>query len=178
VTKGKTKSAETSAIVDLPTAAEVQKQFAALVKAAQLLTIDVVSVHGERRHLPFAEGKLPDAAELPAPDVEMSVRYPINPTATGAAFLADIVVSWRTVSPDPEDGQEAKKPEQDKARLKVTMRVAYTFKDQAEAPSAELLNVFGREAAMHHAWPYLREKIQSLCLWLGLPPVVLPLRKK
>lgn len=138
-----------------------------LVARADLETVDTVQLSAERLYVDRVHGgplSQPDVLqiEIGAP----TVRYPTAPEATGAAILVELAVEWRGVNGVAY------------GRAALTMRVAYRFAGLEQAPLPATLAEFANELGLHHAWPFLRERLRTLSAELGLPPAVLPLRKR
>jgi hypothetical protein len=87
-------------------------------------------------------------------------RVPNAVSGGGFAVLADIDVSWHS------NGVAV-------GALGVTLRVAYSTELHLDAAS---LMQFGNQVAMHHAWPFLRERVRSLSSEMSLPVVLLPIQ--
>lgn len=158
---------------DLPTAVEaplegleLHQALQALVGVAQLESVDVVEVAAVRKYgdRPVGQMALPDDCQaiIGAPQY----HYPTTASKEGAAVLASIGVQYKDGAGEVY------------AELQLKIRVQYGFVGLERAPSVHLVAKLAEDLGLHHAWPYLRERLQTLSQWLGLPPVVLPLRKR
>ncbi len=138
-----------------------------LVARADLEAVDTVRIVAERLYADRVHGgTLSEASELHIELSPPTVRYPTEPQASGAAILVDLVATWR--GPDAVVyGQAA-----------LTVRVAYRFLGLDQAPAAKVVEEFANELGLHHAWPFLRERLRTLSAELGLPAAILPLRKR
>lgn len=99
--------------------------------------------------------------------LDVQMRSPKQPPINGASFFAVCTATWA----------DSAKPEETLARVTTTFRVTYTFQGLEEPMSAELSNQFGAQLALHHVWPFLRERTTAGCAALMLPQFVLPLRQ-
>ena len=64
----------------------------------------------------------------------------------------------------------------DEFKVLSAIRATFTVPDaSAFNADAELVQEFGARIAYPAAYPYLRERIQTLCSWIGLPQILLPL---
>ena len=134
------------------------------VAAAKLVVIDLVEMEAHREHLSASTLTLPLPPEL-LTNIRVSGQHqPELLGATGATFLAGLEITWS----DKPTGTRL-------ASASVTLRLAYAFDPMPKRPSQELIAAFGKDVAMHHAWPFLRERLDSLSSALGMPKVVLPL---
>lgn len=138
-----------------------------LVARSELTGVDVVKVSAERTWADRVHGGPLAEPEEWSIDVSAPVvRCPTEPRAEGAAILVEVGAVWRG-----GDGKAY-------GQAVVSIRVAYGFSGLAAPPSAEVVAQLGRELGVHHAWPFLRERLRGISAELGLPAVVLPLRKR
>jgi hypothetical protein len=144
--------------------AEKQMSLSDVVAVAQLATVDLVEILA-RRNSPAGGGHLP----LPdtAITVEIEISSPKAYHGKQASFLATVRCFWTSKDPSTEKY----------ATASVTHRVAYEFSRDIANADPDVIKAFGEELALHHAWPFLRERLRSLSGEMGLPAVVLPLRK-
>ena len=137
-----------------------------LVACSELQGVDLVRVAVER------SGGDPGLGPLPAPanwHVDVSAAELQVPTKLVAQGVA-VIVSVQAAGHDGAGRTFAK--------AEVAVRVAYTFAGLTVAPEVALVGKFAEELALHHAWPFLRERLRSLSGEFGLPVVVLALRKR
>jgi len=135
-----------------------------LLVGAKLLGIDVVRCFWERAH-PSTTGPL-TYPPLISQQLNITVRTPDPMPAGAASFLVVLQARW-TPEGQPQDGLAA---------AEVQVRVAYAFADESLVIDQETAREFAQKIAQHHAWPYLRHRLQQLCLELGINPVLLPLK--
>lgn len=135
---------------------------ATLLAGARLEGIDVVRCLWERDH-PTLRGPLSYPAQL-TQHIQLAVRQPEPMPQGGAAFLIVMQVRW------------ADENDRNVAAGEVHVRVTYAFADETAVLSQEEGKEFGHKVAQHQAWPYLRHRLQQLCMELGINPVVLPLK--
>jgi hypothetical protein len=142
-------------------------ELAALARCCRLLAVDLVRIRGERAHEHQVAGPLGLAGPLKV-DVEIETAHPGEPPPlTGWAYLVVARCRWSSVG----------EPAAAVAEVEVAFRVAYGFEGLAEPPGAALVLRFGQDSAVHHAWPFLRERLRGLSAELGLPGFVLPVRR-
>lgn len=138
-----------------------------LIAHSELTTIDFVKVSAERTWADRVHGgALAEPQEWVIDVSAPVVRCPAEPRAEGAAILVELGAVWRG-----GDGETY-------GHATVTLRVAYGFSGLAAAPSAAVVAQLGSDLGVHHAWPFLRERLRGISVELGLPAVVLPLRKR
>lgn len=95
--------------------------------------------------------------------VTTMVGWPKEPSKGGLSFLAAVHCEWRDEEKDLA------------AKILIEIRVGYSLKDGHALPDEDLAKHFAHEVAMHHAWPFLRERLRVLSGELG-DAVLLPLR--
>ena len=138
---------------------------ATLLTTTRLEAIDVVHLLCQRNH-PGARGPLAYPPRL-TKHLRIDVRHADTMPEGGATFLIVMQARWI-----PENGEEA-----DTVALgEVHLRVAYAFADETHTLTAEVAKDFGHKVALHNAWPHLRQRLQQMCVELGLNPVLLPLK--
>lgn len=138
-----------------------------LVALSELTGIDVVKVSAERVWADRVHGgSLAEPEEWIVEVSSPAVRCPSEPQTEGAAVLVEVGVVWKG-----GDGKVY-------GHAGVSVRVAYGFSGLEVAPTAEVVAQLGRDLGVHHAWPFLRERLRGISAELGLPAVVLPLRKR
>lgn len=134
-----------------------------LVSQAKLVAIDLVELHADRSH-PNVGGPLSYPPGM-AIDVRVDIALPGEQPAQQASFICAVRCAWKTSNDNDES----------LAAVAIAFRVAYGFQLD-EALSNDEARAFGRQVAIHHAWPFLREKVRAVTCELGLPPLLLPLR--
>jgi hypothetical protein len=157
-----------------PTATQVDA-YPGFLKLCRLSRIDTVAAELGRRHLNAPLGPLPEVTAVPS--FALRVRKPQPPPLGGAAFLVDAVVTWGASAEACLQGDVASTADAE-AYISLTLRVLYDFPDLPSAPDAALVERLGNEAAVHHAWPFVRERLLTMSTSLGLAPFVLPLRHR
>ena len=136
--------------------------FVELVSFSTLASIDVVSIRAGRDPA-FLEPSLEMSEEV---QTELTLQAPKVPRSEGTSFIVKLECLW-----------VAANESRPVAHVEVALRVAYLFRGLSKAPSGDLLAEFGHQAAVHHAWPFLRERVRALSNELGLPQFLLPLRQ-
>jgi hypothetical protein len=137
-----------------------------LIRGARLEGIDIVRCTWERDH-PDVHGPLKYPASV-TQHINLMVRQPDQVPAGAAAFLIVMNVRWTEEGQPPEARAVA--------GGEVHIRVAYAFADSSVVVDADTAREFGKSVALHQAWPYLRHRLQLLCMELGINPVLLPLK--
>ncbi|MBM4346149.1 MAG: hypothetical protein FJ100_22475, partial [Deltaproteobacteria bacterium] len=131
-----------------------------LVACADLTAVDYVRVQVEREPTWSEDGgPMPEAVAQQTQVGKPELLFPADPVKDGVAVIVQLQVRWGDVA-----GRTV-------ATAAVAVRVAYRFARLSEAPSVELLGKFAEELALHHAWPFLREKLRALSGEFGLPVV-------
>ena len=132
-----------------------------LVQRAALESVDVVAFSGERAQT-ARSGRLspPEQAEV---TLETSAVLPKSLEVKGLACVCTMSATWQV------GGQIV-------ARLSFDFRLSYSFVALDVAPPRGLAEAFVEQVALHHAWPFARERMRSASVELGLLPFVLPLR--
>jgi preprotein translocase subunit SecB len=136
-----------------------------LVSAATLESIDLVKVEAQRFHDGLFDARqLPTAVEY---DIEASVELEVAETfqVSGTSVLVGIAVAWKD-----SNGKQY-------VTARVTFRAAYSFQGLNVSPPEPLVKIFAQDLALHHVWPFLRERLRTFSVELGMPPLLLPLRK-
>jgi hypothetical protein len=134
----------------------------AMVASARLEGIDVIRCHWDR-----VVGELLGPVTYPAQlkqSIDIGVRHPDAMPAGGAVFLVQMLVRWESDEDIPV------------AAAEVHLRMAYALAEPAQALTAKEAGAFGQKVALHQAWPFLRHRLQLLCMELGINPVLLPLK--
>lgn len=136
-----------------------------LVAAARLRRLDVVQASYERSP---AEG---DDDEERAADGELLVevrvavrrkdRYPPG----ALSYLCEVEAKW-------SDAETARPV----ASASVTLLAAYGLEGIERALAEVEIVAFGEGVALHQAWPFLRERLRTFSVDLGLQPLLLPLK--
>ena len=157
---------ETTQTAAVVAGVDVHAQLRALVGVARLDAVDIVQVAAGRKHVDRPVGAMSAPQEWTIAIGPPQYQFPTVPSSDGAAILVSVTAQCT-------DGGETVF-----AEIQVQARVQYAFVGLASAPPPEVLKKFGDDVGIHHAWPYLRDRVQTLSQWLGLPPVVLPLRKR
>jgi len=139
-----------------------------LVAHADLVAVDVVDQRLTRPCADRLEGPLPSPAAWTTTWTLGKTLHPRVPSATGTAVLVEVRATW----------SDEVAPTVHLAEAHVRVRLAYVFRDLAAAPHEQVLAKFADDLGLHHAWPFLRERLHALGASMGLPPVVLPLRKR
>lgn len=143
---------------------ELHAKLRALVGAAELVAIDPIRVFAARS----LDGGTDEAMPLPSTltvDTQFTHRYPKALSKDGTFVLIGLACTFKDADAKVH------------GETLVELRLAYHFKGLSVPPDEALIDLFAREIAMHHAWPFLRERARSLGVDIGLPPLVLPLRK-
>lgn len=136
------------------------------VQDCRLLDIQLVDLRLRRFHHDVAFGALAVPPDV-AVQVHIETRYPLKPTLPSWAYLCSAKAMWTS--------QTTAKPEV--AEAEILFRVAYDFGARETLPPAEAVAGLGDALALHHAWPYLRERLQAAAAMLEMPSVTLPLQK-
>lgn len=138
------------------------RALARLVQAAELVSIELVRVFGDRRH-----DKVGDPLGLP-PKLNVHVEFHMNSPREcpkdKASFIGVLTTKW-------SDGAIVV------AQMEIAYRAAYALRGLDSAPSQSIGLLFGSEVATHHLWPFLRERARNISMDIGMRPLVLPLRK-
>jgi hypothetical protein len=137
-----------------------------LVQCARLQNINVVGLEASREHSSITAGLLPEPPRGLDVNIQIQTHNPAQPSAESNAFLVTLDCVWVDT--------KSKVP---LARVRVQTRLAYTFTGLGAAPSVQELAAFADGVAVHHAWPFLRERVMTLGLELQMPPVILPIRR-
>ena len=134
-----------------------------LVDAAQLVSVDLVK--GDYARVVEAEAPMSTPRSL---DVKVNVNVARRSQYDEGmiSFLCSAVASWIVA-----DGENAI------ANAGAMFRIVYRLKGIDRSLSDAEVFTFGDEVALHHAWPFLREKLKSYSVDLGLPPLLLPLQR-
>ncbi|MCA9527023.1 MAG: hypothetical protein KC549_12095 [Myxococcales bacterium] len=140
-----------------------------LVGRTTLKAIDIVRVHAERADMFAIGGTLTVSAGHLAVLPQIEVAFPPE-QANGSLTVMVNLLAELDPSPDRESGER-----QAFGTVAVSARLLYSL--QGAQPSAALTHQFGRELAVHHAWPFLRERVNTLAQGIGLAPALLPLRR-
>jgi hypothetical protein len=137
-----------------------------LVLGSQLVAID--TVHFTAQRLDPAPGKPLPTIDLTSCDVvtEFETFKPNGQQLEAASFLVRGALRYV-----PKGGGETL------ATIEIALRVHYTFASRAEQLTDASLALFANQVALHHAWPFMRERVAAACQIIGIPPYVLPLRK-
>lgn len=138
----------------------------ALAAAAELTAIDLVQIRADRIRPAKGQISSPDATDI---SLEFGVRAPRDPGGDGTSFLATVKCEWR------EKGSQ----DDPYASIGVMFRLAYNFSPDVNLPDVpeRVLLAFGDDVVLLHAWPFLRERVRTLCGEMQLPTVVMPLKK-
>ena len=138
-----------------------------VLATSELLAVETVhfrasrSEHAVGKPLPAIDGAT--VRVLPTFDT----LKPVHPPTGAATFLVRADVKFLP----------AGKGDDPVAEIQVVLRLTYTLAG-ATAPLAEdALLQFANQIALHHAWPFLRERVATACQILGVQAYVLPLRK-
>jgi hypothetical protein len=145
------------------------RQDAALVEWVQdcrLLEIQLIELRWRRHHADRPAGALAVPADV-AVRVYIETRYPVRPAPPSWAYLCVAKAAWTSSTASPGDVAEAE----------VAFRVAYDFGHRDAPPAEAVVARLGDELALHHAWPYLRERLQAAAAALEMPSLTLPLQK-
>lgn len=142
---------------------ETGKALTRLVQAAELVSIDLVRVFGDRFHADNIGLPLVLPPKLNA-RVQFHMNSPKDCPKDKASFVGVLKVAWT-------DGDRVV------AQMEIAYRAAYALKGLTAAPSQELGLLFGSEVATHHLWPFLRERSRNISMDIGMRPLLLPLRK-
>ena len=139
-------------------------QLVALVGRASLSAVDLVQQAGAIGGI----GPLGFLPEWPKMDVqvEQQIKVPEAP-ADQSACLLEFTISWRPIG-DDSDGAPT-------AQMKFSFRLMYSF--SGSPPSRDAFEQLASNLGVHHAWPFLRERVRTFAADLSLPPTVLPLRR-
>jgi hypothetical protein len=135
-----------------------------LVAAAELLGIDLVKADYSR--VPSGDGKQGTPRDLEV-DIKVEVARRESYEKEALSYLCTALASWM----EPTTSADI-------ANAGVMFRVAYRLKGIERSLTDAELDAFGDEVALHQAWPFLRERLKSFSIELGLPPLVLPLRQR
>jgi len=146
---------------------QVQAALRELVAHAELLAIDIVQQEAARPVQAPHEGLLPRSDDWTTAWQLGKTLFPRKPSATGTTVLVEMTATWSS--------DEVVEP---LAHARARARVAYAFRDLEQPPHPQVLAAFADDLGLHHAWPFLRERLHTLGASMGLPPVVLPLRKR
>lgn len=157
-------SADAGGAAQLPPTVEALR---ALVACSEVQAVDIVRIAVDRNGVGDPGfGPLPVPANWQTSVAVPELQCPMQPSPQGAAVIVSIEATWH-------DGAG-----HTFAKAQVAVRVSYQFAGLAVTPSFELVAMLARELGLHHAWPFLREKLRSISGEFGLPAVVLPLRKR
>jgi len=140
------------------------RSVADLVKVASLTSIDTVDLIAHRAHDRWVGGGVPLPTEFRV-DTSLVVHSPNTSPIDKTSYLVVVGCKWLERGAAEPYGI-----------VEVAIRVAYHFAGLSKAPEIGLLSQFGTEIAVHHAWPFLRERIRSASMEIGLQPAVLPIR--
>ena len=138
----------------------------AWVHDCRLLEIQLVDLRLRRFHHDVPSGALTVPADV-AVHVHIETRYPLSVALPSWAYLCIARVTWTSATADKSNVAEAE----------IVFRVAYDFGERETPPAAEVVAGLGDALALHHAWPYLRERVQAAAAMLEMPSVTLPLQK-
>lgn len=147
-----------------PSIQELAKRAAPIARNARLLSIELSGIEAKR-----ANG-WPN--EHPPVDVKVgqSIRHRFVPESdeTPGRLFVDLTFKMK-VRPDPEED------EPELASIACTFALTYQLNRGMPDDARDLLPAFAETNSVLHAWPYLREFVQSTTWRMGLPPLSLPL---
>lgn len=131
-----------------------------LVQATQLHAIDIVRNAAWRLDMT----QIGEALDHRPAQLEAHVEVSTPPVSREGWLTFLVSIRGRLTRDGTEVGQ-----------LEASVRLAYQF--SGTAPPDALVNAFGESLAVHHAWPYLREKVHTLGMGIGFHLAPLPLRR-
>ena len=132
-----------------------------LTRAAELKHIDLVGFQGERAN-PVVGGPLQAPDELTF-RCKIGVGLPNTFPDGSISFVTEANVVW-----EGGDGEI-------QAAVTIILRLAYDLRGEGR-PTDDIVNQFATQVVVHHAWPFIRERLRTMSADLGLPPLVLPVR--
>lgn len=138
-----------------------------LAAGSQLLAIDTLHFVAKRRDQAVGQLLSPIDSSTAAVESKFEAMQPTLPPVDACSFLVRGLV--RFVS----HGEG----EQPAAEISIVLRLTYSFAGRTEPLSNDELGQFANQVAVHHAWPFMRERVVTACQLIGVPPHVLPLRK-
>ncbi|MEZ4467875.1 MAG: hypothetical protein R3F60_02115 [bacterium] len=142
-----------------------------LVGRSSLECIDIVRVHAERGDmLEIGRGLARPSTEAGlVPRIELS--FPPRQEGGTMTFMVNLLADLHEDFIAARSGANSRRL----GLFAVSARMLYRL--EGEQPSEALTHQFGRELAVHHAWPFLRERVNTLAQGIGLAPALLPLRR-
>ncbi len=138
-----------------------------LVAGSQLLAIDTLHFVAKRRDQAAGQLLSPIDSSTAAVESKFEAMQPTLPPVDKCSFLVRGMLRFISLGAS----------EQPAAEISIVLRLTYSFAGRTEALSNDELGQFANQVAVHHAWPFMRERVVTACQLIGVPPHVLPLRK-
>lgn len=138
-----------------------------LVGASELVAVETVHFHARRAE--HTVGKALPPIDVASVRVEptFDTLKPVHPPPGSATFLVRGNIKFQ---PNGDNSDAV-------AEIQIVLRLTYNFAGQTAALPDDSLQQFANQIALHHAWPFLRERVATACQILGVQGYVLPLRK-